>query len=155
MKKLRFYLDTSILNFFYAEDVPVERALTKKFFEHINRYDAFVSDLVLEEIDRCQALRRQKLFEVISKYELEQLPLDESAKGLADKYVAEGIVPQKYYADALHIAIATVHRMDVLLRWNFQHMVKLKTKREVAGINLFMGYQTIEIVSPKEVVDDV
>ncbi len=61
----------------------------------------------------------------------------------------------KYQDDALHIAIASVNEMDVLLSWNFQHIVKLKTKREAVGVNMLMGYGSLEIYTPREVVDNV
>ena len=86
---------------------------------------------------------------------MQELFLDEAAKELAAKYIQEGIIPQKYQADAFHIAIASVNAMDVIVSWNFEHMVKLKTKREVVGINVFMGYKEIDIYSPLEVVENV
>ena len=57
--------------------------------------------------------------------------------------------------DAHHIAIASVNGIDAILSWNFEHIVKLKTKREVVGINMFMGYGPIDIYSPLEVVENV
>ena len=45
--------------------------------------------------------------------------------------------------------------MDVIVSWNFRHIVKLKTKKEIVGINSLMGYKEIEIYSPWEVVEDV
>jgi len=92
---------------------------------------------------------------IVSKYDLQKLALDKLAKELAGKYIQEGIIPQKYQADTFHIAIASVNDMDVIISWNFEHMVKLKTKREVVGINVFMGYREIDIYSPREVVENV
>ena len=57
--------------------------------------------------------------------------------------------------DALHIAVASVNNLDVIVNWNFTHIVKLKTRREVAVINTLMGYKPIEICSPQEVVENV
>jgi len=45
-----------------------------------------------------------------------------------------------------------VNNLDVLISWNFSHIVKLKTKMRVVGINRMLGYKEIEIVSPWEVV---
>jgi len=61
----------------------------------------------------------------------------------------------KYEDDALHIAIASVNNLDVIVSWNYKHIVKLKTKREVTGINALLGYKEIEIYSPLEVIEDV
>ena len=155
MKKLKLYLDTTIFNFVFADDAPKERDLTRKFFKHIDEYEVFISDIVLEEIAKCPLPKRQKMYDLIAQHDIEELTMDEQARQLAIKYIEQGVIPPKYQGDALHIATATVNQMDVILSWNFQHIVKLKTKREVAGINIFMGYGAIDIYSPLEVVDDV
>ena len=61
----------------------------------------------------------------------------------------------KYEDDAFHIALASVNNLDVIVSWNFQHIVKLKTKREVNAINALLGYKAVEIYSPWEVVENV
>ena len=155
MKKLRVYLDTTIFNFVFADDAPVERDLTRKFFSQISHFDVFISDIVIEEIAECPAPKRQKMMDLIEKYNIQELSLDEASRQLAIKYIKEGIIPAKYQDDALHIAIASVNEMDLLLSWNFQHIVKLKTKRESVGVYMLMGYRSIEIYTPREVVEDV
>ena len=81
--------------------------------------------------------------------------MDVFAQELSRKYIAQGIIPEKYEDDAFHIAIASVNDIDVILSWNFEHIVKLKTKRETVAINLLMGYKEIDIYSPLEVVENV
>ena len=61
----------------------------------------------------------------------------------------EGIIPQKYQDDALHIALATYNEADAVISWNFKHMVKLKTIRGVNGINKMLGYKELEILTPQ------
>ena len=155
MKKLKIYLDTTIFNFVFADDSPKERDLTRKFFNQIHQYEVFISDIVVEEILNCPAPKREKMLNLFEHHGIEELALDEDARQLAIKYIKEGIIPLKYQDDALHIAIASVNHMDVLLSWNFSHIVKLKTKREVIGVNMLLGYGPIEIYSPLEVVDDI
>jgi hypothetical protein len=65
-------------------------------------------------------------------------------------YVAQGIFPQKYYDDALHVAIASVNQVSILLSWNFRHLVKLKTRRMVSLVNVHEDYMPVEIISPPE-----
>ena len=62
----------------------------------------------------------------------------------------EQLIPPRYLDDALHIATAVVHEMDVVVSWNFEHLVKLKTRLGVNGLNRLLGYREIEIVSPEE-----
>ncbi len=155
MNKLKLYLDTTVLNFAFAVDAPREMQDTLKFFKQIDRFDVGISDVVLDEIGRCSVLKREKLMALISRYEWDIVELNQTAKHLAERYLSTGIIPVKYKDDAYHIAIATVNNFDAILSWNFQHIVKMKTKKEVGGINMIEGYKAIDIYTPGEVVDDV
>ena len=75
MKKVRIYLDTSVINFLFADDAPEKRDVTRKFFErHITRYEAFISAVVLDEINRTKVpAKRNRLLEATFKYGLKQL----------------------------------------------------------------------------------
>jgi hypothetical protein len=64
------------------------------------------------------------------------------------------IVSQKYYGDALHIAIATVIGVDVLVSWNFKHIVNLDKIKLFNSVNLKEGYSILEIRTPREVIED-
>ncbi len=155
MRKLEFYLDTTVFNFVFVDDAPKERQVTVKFFEQIDKVNVYISDLVLKEIGRCPQPRQANIARLLAKTDYQEIYLNQEAEILADHYLQQGIIPVKYRDDAVHIAIASVAGMDVLLSWNFAHMVKLKTKREVMAVNLLMGYNSIEILSPWEVVDDI
>jgi predicted nucleic acid-binding protein len=154
MHKLKLYLDTTVLNFAFADDAPKEMKATLQFFKQIDRFNIVISDIALDEISRCHALKRSRMMELIRRYDWDILELDRAAQSLAGRYMAEGIIPVKYRDDAYHIAIATVNNCDAILSWNFQHIVKMKTKREVVGINMIEGYKPIDIYTPGEVVDN-
>ena len=154
MKKLKLYFDTSIFNFVFAEDAPKEKEITLKLFQEIEKYSTYISEIAIAEINRAPEPKKIQLFELISKYNFEELLFDDSAKILADKYIETGIIPKKYQEDAFHIAIASVNNLDAIISWNFKHMVKLKTKKEVVGVNILMGYKEIEIYSPWEVAEN-
>lgn len=72
----------------------------------------------------------------------------------ARRYVAEGILSPNMLADAQHIAMATVARVDALVSWNFRHVVNLSRIHEYHGVNVTLGYPAIEIRSPREVLTD-
>ena len=129
--------------------------MTRKFLKNINRFEVSIPNVVFEEIGRCPMPKRAQLMELINRYDLDVLEFDHESKKLADRYIKEGMIPVKYEDDAFHIAIATVNNIDAILSWNFEHIVKVKTKREVVGINLIMGYRPIDIYTPREVVDYV
>ena len=72
---------------------------------------------------------------------------------LADKYIQDKVVGRTSREDCIHIALATLHRADVLISWNFKHIVNLIRIRGYNSVNLKTGYPTIEIRSPKELID--
>jgi len=157
MKIPKIYFDTSIFNFAIAEDVPQEREITLKLLDEVRggKYEVFISEVVIGEINRAPQTKAVKLRDCIKKINPEELTLDDNAQALAEEYIEKGVIPPKYEDDALHIAVASVNNLDVIVSWNFTHIVKLKTKREVAGINTLMGYKPIEICSPQEVIEIV
>jgi predicted nucleic acid-binding protein len=153
--KLKLYLDTTIFNFAFSDKSPEERDLTLKFFKNIDRFEVSISNVVLEEVGRCAMPKRAQLMELINRHDLNVLELDQESAKLAQRYIKERMIPVKYENDAFHIAIASVNDIDAILSWNFEHIVKVKTKREVVGINLIMGYRRLDIYTPREVVDYV
>ncbi len=160
MRKLRLYLDTSIISFALSEDISDDnRNVTLKLIEGINkgRYEGFISDVVIRELGSTRdAVKREKLLELVDSMELnEVLAVDEEIDGVADKYIEEGIIPAVYRDDALHIALTSVKGLDILVSWNFRHLVKHKTRIEVTGVNTLLGYKAIDICTPWEVIEDV
>jgi predicted nucleic acid-binding protein len=146
-------VETSVWNFLLEEDRPEHRAVTERFFEHLAELGTIaISDVVLQEIQRAPERRQEALRRSVAQYTPELLRLDEEAEALADRYVAADLIPSKYRNDALHLAVAVVHDFDVVVSWNFEHMVRLKTKLGVNGLNKMLGYREIEIVSPEEVI---
>jgi predicted nucleic acid-binding protein len=155
MKRDKIYLDTSVINFFF-EDRDLEKAnSTKELFREIRRgrYDAFISDLVLREIGRTAGFARERLLSLIKTYEIPLVEVTLECIELTEKYMGRKIFPPRYRDDGLHIAVATVHDMDVVVSWNLRHMVKLRTRREVRAINIMEGYREIEICTPMEVIE--
>ena len=153
MRQLRYYVDTSVWNFLLEEDRPEHRAVTERFFQQSADLGTIgISDVVLEEMRRAQEVRGEALRQLVTRYVPELLKLDEEAETLADRYVEAGLIPARYRNDALHLAVAVVHDFDVVVSWNFEHMVKLKTRLGINGMNKMLGYRDIEIVSPEEVI---
>ena len=90
-------------------------------------------------------------FEEIPREHKEFVILDDETKELAHRYMEEGVVTEEYLVDAQHIAIATVNKVDVLVSWNFRHIVNLTKIRLYNSVNLKYGYPLLEIRSPREV----
>ncbi|WAM36591.1 type II toxin-antitoxin system VapC family toxin [Caldicellulosiruptor acetigenus] len=160
MRKLRVYLDTSVISHLDQQDNPEYMQVTKEFWEEVKKgkYDIYISDAVATELDECPEPKKSKLFKYLNGIEYEKIVIDEQVMELAEKYIAEGIIPAKYSGHAIHIAAASVKDCEILVSWNFKHIVKVKTIQGVNGINKLMGYREIQLVSPlmmleEEVID--
>jgi len=91
---------------------------------------------------------------LLVQYDISVLTYSDEADALANIYVSENVIPQKYRTDGLHIAIAAVNNMDMIISMNFQHIVKRKTKLATGSINAINGYRAVEIFNPMEVIDN-
>jgi predicted nucleic acid-binding protein len=150
-KSMRLYIDTSIFGGFFETEFQL---WTKKLVEQIfeGQYIAVVSDMTLAELEEAPKQVRELADKIISENS-EFVTAGELDKDLAEKYVKEKIVTRKFYSDALYIAIATIHKVDVLVSWNFKHIVNLNRIRQYNSVNLKHGYTMIEIRSPMEIVE--
>ena len=150
---MRLYIDTSVINGLYAQDTQIITD-TGQFFKNVNvlRYKLYASEATIEEIENTPDKSKKVLLKnVFEEYQIEILSTVVEARWLANRYVEAKIIPARYFTDALHIAIASVYNIPVLVSWNFEHMVKIKTKLGINRINSQQGYPIIEISSPREV----
>jgi len=156
MKSLKIYLETTIFNFIFEEDSPDKKEDAKKLFDEIKqgKYIPYTSDYVLQELLRAEEPKRTKMVNLLDQYEIKLLAPDKNAENLADKYVIEKIIPIKYRMDGIHIAMATINNLDIIISYNFHHIVKLKTIIGTESVNLREGYKRIGIYSPTEVIEN-
>jgi len=149
---MKLYLESSVINFVFAEDDTERQKITKEFFaDKLEKFEVFISDIVFTELSNTKEPKRSILLEFVAKLPITNLKNSDEAINLARTYVEEGVIPEKYLNDALHIAIATVNSIDVVVSWNLEHIVKIKTIVEVNRINLKKGYKQIFIVTPEEI----
>ena len=150
MVKQRVYIDTSVVGGYFDDEFSAD---TKKLFERIINEDFKV---YLSEISRLELLPApkhvQEVINLIPPKSLIILEFTDESKQLAELYVNEKILGAASMDDAYHIAIATVNRIDVLLSWNFKHIVNWDKIRLFNAINMKLGYPPIEIRSPKELL---
>ncbi len=93
----------------------------------------------------------QELYAELLTLNPEIVEATESALELADAYQARNILTPKFYDDGLHIALATIAQADVLVSWNFKHIVRFDKIRLFNAVNLEYGYKPLQIYSPREV----
>lgn len=134
MKKLHIYADTSVIGGCEDEEFSaVTRRLWAKF--RTGEYILVISDLTLQEIDAAPPGVRRHLEDTPASHQI-QVRLSAEAKELADAYLAHGVVGPGSLADAIHVALATVSGVDVLVSWNFKHIVNLGRIRLFNAVNL-------------------
>ena len=156
MRIPRIYLETSVFNFFFADDALDKKADTLKLFEEIrkSKFSAYTSAYAINELKAAPQPKRDNMLNLIPEYGIRVLEESDEAVRLAETYVAEGIIPGKYITDAVHIAAASIDEPDIVVSWNFKHIVKMKTIKLTEAVNLKEGYKKIMIHSPTEVIDN-
>lgn len=110
-----------------------------------------ISDILIRELELVPEEVQAKLRELPENC-LEIVSHSEETKRLRDKYLEDQVVGEAQIIDAHHVAIATVSRADVIVSWNFRHIVHFEKIRGFNAVNLQEGYAPIEIRSPREVV---
>jgi len=145
----KIYLDTSVVsNYFDKRDKNIHQA-TRKFWKLTKETQVFVSIITLQELNAIKDKQRKLgCLKLIQPFQI--LEMNERAIKLAKSYIKAKIIPAKHLNDAYHIAIASVNNIPIILSWNFDHIVKRKTKLETNAINILQGYSTIQIYTPAE-----
>jgi predicted nucleic acid-binding protein len=148
---MRIYIDTSVVGGFYDKEFEEP---TKDFFRKVEKgqMTLVISELLEAELLRAPVNVRNHLHKY-SLTQIERVELTEEAKVLADRYIAERVVGETSKADCQHIAIATLNKVDVLVSWNFRHIVNLKRIRGYNSVNLKCNYAMLEIRTPKEILE--
>ena len=150
MLRPRIYVDTSVIGGCF--DNEFEKYSNQLFEEFISGEKRLViSDLVLFELEGAPEDVKDVLHG-IPQGSIEYVFLNEESLSLAGTYLKEDVIAENSIADARHIAIATIERVDVLVSWNFKHIVNLNRIHLVNSVNLKLGYPLIEIRSPLEVI---
>lgn len=146
----RVYVDTSVIGGCLDKEFGrYSEGLRRNFAS--GRLRAVISDVTQAELLSARPEVRA-LMELSGFADAEVVTLDDEALALASAYIRDGAVSEAHRVDARHIAVATVRRVDVLVSWNFKHIVKLSRIRAFNAVNLKLGYPELEIRSPLEVL---
>ena len=141
------YLDTSVISAYFDRRNEPRMVETRKFWHHLESHLPCISNVVHEELSRMSNPEvKRKVLHLIKDFRI--YTVTEKVLQLATDYIDEGIIPEKSFNDAIHIAVATVNNVSVLVSWNFHHIVKRNTKSQVNLLNSIKGYKNLEIVSP-------
>ena len=150
MKRFYVYIDASVIGGCEDSEFAKETlALWELFIQGV--YIMVLSEHTLRELQGAPQSVRNRLLEIPEAHQIILSDTPE-ADALAEAYLSHGIVGLGSRSDALHVALATIGRVDVLVSWNFKHIVNLGRIRFFNAVNLEQGYGLIEIRTPREVL---
>lgn len=149
--KLTLYLETSVIGAYLDAGDRFRRDLTIRWFEHeISEYQPYISILVERELERVDEPHQTGYMEIIKPFERLEF-LDEAAI-LAEGYISRGIFHRKFMADAFHVALASIHKVDYLVTWNFGHLANVRKQARIKLFNTAAGFFSPAIVTPEFLV---
>jgi hypothetical protein len=149
MKIQRIYIDTSVIGGCFDEEFAEwSNGLISDFRNGI--FQPLLSNVIAAEIADAP-VNVQSIYAELTALNAEILTIEESALELADEYQTRGMLMPTFYNDGLHIALATVAEADLLVSWNFKHIVRFDKIRLFNSVNIEFGYKPLQIFSPREV----
>lgn len=157
MPPLRLYLDTSVINFLFADDAPEKRDVTIRLFQLIReggRFEAFSSSVAVEEVQQTRdADKRAALLSVFDANPIvliDRVSLEPAVSRLANAYLYGRVLPEKSREDALHVAIATLFGCNRLVSWNFRHLANKDRQKLFSTVNRRLGHEhTPHLLTPE------
>ncbi len=149
--KQSLYLETSVVGAYLDNGEPFRRDLTIRWWEHeLTEYRAFSSILVCRELEQVAEPHRTSYLKLIKP--LETIELAEEVAILAEGYISRGIFHRRFIADALHVALASYHKIDYLVTWNFGHLANVRKQARLRLFNTAAGFFVPMIVTPEFLV---
>ena len=147
----RLYLDTSVFGGLFDDEFE---EFTKPLFERIlsGEFIILFSTVTQDELSNAP-LRIQDMVKKLKIENTEFLLENDEAVELATQYIGEKVVGQTSHVDCLHIALANINRADLLISWNFKHIVNVERIRGYNSINMKFGYKPLEIRSPRDLMN--
>ena len=148
--KQKYYIDTSVFGGYFDEEFEI---ITRLLFNAILKENVTIlySELTENELDKAPQSVKDFVIGLPGTV-IEFIEITPEAIELADKYISENVVGKTSRDDCIHIALATTNRADVLISWNFKHIVNYRRIRGYNSVNLKFGYPMLEIRSPQEMI---
>jgi predicted nucleic acid-binding protein len=151
LRKLKLYLETSVWSYFYADDTPEKRDITREFLAILDSFEVCIAEPVLREINNAPGDLRNRLIELIGKHRPVLLDFEPPVDELARAYLKTAL-PAASEMDALHVAYATFYELDFVISWNMKHIANVGRQEKVRVVNRDNGYtKDLMLISPFEV----
>lgn len=155
---MRIYIESTIPSYVVARPArdllqAARQRLTCDWWElKRHHHELFTSQVVLDEIAAGERAMAQRRLELVTG--LAVLELTPDAETLADHVLKSGLLPASADGDAAHIALATVHKMDILLTWNCRHIANASIVGRLRRLMEARGFTLPEIYTPEELLGE-
>ena len=148
--RLKIYLDTTVISHLRALDAPEKMVVSLYLWQTFksNPYDVFISEIAIDEINKCPEPKRSFMFSKLNEIKVTILEIDDEVNSLALEFINLNILCEDDISDCKHIASAILSKCNTILSWNFKHMVNDKTRHGVKIISTNNHYNDITILSP-------
>jgi len=155
MKKLKIYLETTVVSYLNQPERGDQAADSHRLWEKIKagEFEAFISPVAIEELERCSEPKRSILLEYLRSITYTILQGNTEVADLTATYIKAGVLRQKSFDDCQHIAYACVYGCDIIVSWNFKHIVNHRTISGVKSVNALAGYKEMLIYSPTMLIE--
>jgi len=152
--KRRLLIDTSVLLSETDEDAPKTTAYTKKFFDlcRTGVFDLFMSPQLYVELENKEEKRQSRAKTVVEELGIEELPVNEEAISLAERYRGKPLINSM--GDRLHLAYATVFECATVVSWNMKDIVNKDTYEGTQSVNMEEGRMTITVETPAMILGE-
>jgi predicted nucleic acid-binding protein len=151
-RKLKIYLDTSVVSHLDQLSKPSEYEYTHLFWNTIDVFDVYISEVVLEELNRCAEDKRTKLLTYLAEINATLIEKDESVYSFADLLIKRKVLPPKSIADSRHIAYAVFAECDYLLTWNMNHLANVYANDGVRQLTYDLLRKPLQIIPPSMLI---
>lgn len=153
--KASAYVETTIVSYLTSRPSrdlirAAEQELTRQWWATRSRFDLYTSALVRREAAAGDPQAAQRRLDVL--LDLPEAPMGDDVVALADRLLQEAALPQKAAADALHIAVAVVHRLDYLVTWNCTHIANAAMRAKIEAVVRGVGLRPTIICTPMELL---
>ncbi|MDR1323866.1 MAG: PIN domain nuclease [Candidatus Margulisbacteria bacterium] len=156
MKKRKIYLDTTIISYLDQQDAPERMMETHKLWDKIKmgEFEVVISDVTTREINDCEKEKRETLLDYLKQIKPVLVSVDDKTIEIAERFVDFGILKQKSFDDCQHIASAIVSDSDMIVSWNFKHIVNPKTITGAKIVTTVEGYKDLLICTPTMLIEE-
>ena len=154
--RIKVYLDTSVISYLDQQDASEKMQETKEVWNTLKsgQYEIYISDIVLDELGKCNEDKLKILISYLQQISYQVIKTDEKSIELAEKFIDFGILKRKSFDDCRHIAAAILSGCDIIVSWNFKHIVNVKTIRGIKVVTTLEGYKDLLIYPPSALLEE-